>query len=222
MAGKRTIPAPPGFYGCGRCSQVKPVGEFFKNVGGPDGHSSICKVCKQADRVRRREAWRNKPDPTIAERLWAKVDKRGPDDCWNWLGALSNRGYGAIFYKGADQPAHRVMMELQGHTVDYSKKQVVDHICKNIRCVNPRHLRVVLQAENCGPLANPTPFEHHRTKTACDNGHPFTPENTHYYTNAHQRNPTRLCLACYRARNPGTKKQPNTRETAVHVSRRES
>ena len=22
---------------------------------------------------------------TLEERFWAKVDKRGPDDCWDWL-----------------------------------------------------------------------------------------------------------------------------------------
>lgn len=217
--GRKRLPAPPGFYGCARCEQVKPVSDFHLHVSGPDGHASICKVCKQADRVAIRERKRNQPDATIQARFWPKVDKSGgPDACWNWLGALSNRGYGAIYYRGADQPAHRVMMELLGHTVDYSKKQVVDHICKNIRCVNPRHLRVVLQAENCGPLAAPTPHWLNAQKTACDKGHPYTAENTHWFTSARQKNPVRMCLTCYAGRHPTTRKKPNTRETARAVT----
>ncbi len=147
MGASPRIPAPPGFYGCPRCRQVKPASEFFRHAKGPDGHSSTCKICKQKYRVEIRERKLKQPDSTIEARFWPKVDKNGPNGCWNWIGAKSNRGYGAIYYKGADQPAHRVSMELAGHEINYAE-QVVDHVCKNIACVNPAHLRICTQIEN--------------------------------------------------------------------------
>jgi hypothetical protein len=147
----RRVPAPPGFYGCPRCLKVKPVSDFTRQAKGPDGHSSMCKPCKLAWKVARREAMRGRADPTIEARFWPKVDKNGPlfegTPCWVWTGAKSNRGYGAIYYQGADCPAHRVSMELHGVPVDASRF-VVDHRCKNIACVNPAHLRVCTQVEN--------------------------------------------------------------------------
>lgn len=148
---RRSIPAPPGYYGCPTCKTVKPVSEFHGRVRGPDGHEPFCKVCKQAWRVARRERMRGKPDPTIDARFWPKVSKDGPvfggAPCWVWTGAKSNRGYGAIQYQGADVPAHRVSMILHGHDADWTRF-VVDHRCKNIACVNPAHLRICTQTEN--------------------------------------------------------------------------
>lgn len=198
--GRKRLPAPPGFYGCARCEQVKPVSDFFRHVSGPDGHASICKVCKQADREAIRERKRNQPDATIEARFWPKVDKSGgPDACWNWLGALSNRGYGAVYYKGLDSPAHRVSMELAGHTIDY-KTQVVDHRCKNIRCVNPRHLRICTQAENCVDFAD-TPTGRNKRATHCPKGHPYSGENlARVLVRNHPKTgwlASRQCLTCW-------------------------
>lgn len=204
----RAISAPPGFLGCTHCREVKPESEFYvKSVDGRPG--SYCKGCKLEMRRERRAAMAGKPDPTIAARFWPKVDKRGPDDCWNWLGAKSNRGYGAISYQGADCPAHRVSMQLAGHEVFYPER-VVDHRCKNIACVNPAHLRIVTQAENCGPLANPTPHWTNANKTHCKHGHPLSGDNLAVLMalgrprkdGTRKRRATRACLTCYpRVRN---------------------
>ncbi len=158
----------------------------------------------------------------LAERYWAKVDTSGgPDACWPWLGSKNPDGYGKIFPgpdrlppnypKGSTVMAHHIACEFAG--IEVPPGMVRDHICKRRDCQNPRHIRIVTQAENCGPLANPTPFEYFRNRTACEQGHEFTPENTHWQYNSTKRR-HRVCLTCFRARYPGTKKQPNTRETA--------
>jgi hypothetical protein len=51
----------------------------------------------------------------FAARFWAKVQRAGPDDCWNWIGARKNNGYGHLSRGRADEGhvhAHRASYEL--------------------------------------------------------------------------------------------------------------
>lgn len=157
--GGRASPNPVinGLKRCPRCDTTKPVADFYPKKGPGSGVSSHCRACKARMKIEIRVRLGNKPDATIERRFWPKVNKDGPlwqgTPCWVWTGAKSNRGYGAIFYKGHDTPAHRVSMELAGHVADW-KAFVVDHMCKNIACVNPAHLRICTQAENLSIYAD--------------------------------------------------------------------
>ncbi len=53
-------------------------------------------------------------DITPEERLsfWAKIDRKGPNDCWLWKASLTTNGYGQLTYRGTSQRAHRFMYEL--------------------------------------------------------------------------------------------------------------
>lgn len=82
---------------------------------------------------------------TAEERYWAKVDKRGPEECWLWTGSVRNR-YGAFWYKGRVDNAHRVALHLIGTPIP--DKMDVDHTCRCKLCVNPAHLRVVTHRVN--------------------------------------------------------------------------
>lgn len=72
----------------------------------------------------------------------------GPDSCWLWLGTVNpTTGYGKKQVDGKAVLAHRWIYEmLLGPIPD---GLVIDHKCRKRHCVNPHHLEVVEQAENC-------------------------------------------------------------------------
>lgn len=81
----------------------------------------------------------------IADRFWQKVDKRGPDECWLWLGAKVRGGYGQSYLDGKKIYAHRVSLILDER--DPGKLDAL-HSCHNPSCVNPAHLRPGTEKEN--------------------------------------------------------------------------
>ena len=199
--GAPRYPAPEGFKVCCTCLVTKPVSEFHAKSKRDPSPMSYCIPCRKAAR----KALEGRPDDPVklAARFWSKVDKRGPDECWNWLAGKHDRGYGHFYFRGDNWRAHRVSLILAGTEVPRydggsSGGLVVDHACGNTGCVNPAHLRVVTQGDNCGPLARDTPHWVNKHKTECKRHHPFTPENIMPSKRGH-----RNCRACYDMRRRG-------------------
>lgn len=96
----------------------------------------------------------------LTDRFWAKVDRRDPDECWLFKGAISSSGYGSIKVggrRGRTILAHRLAYELTHGPlpqIDLEGNRVlVCHRCDTPRCCNPAHLRAGTQADNLAEMA---------------------------------------------------------------------
>jgi len=83
-------------------------------------------------------------DPDL---FWSCVEIAGDRDCWPWLCATTDAGYGTLYVLGKTVLAHRVSWALQRHQSP-KKGIVIRHGCDNPPCVNPSHLYSGTQADN--------------------------------------------------------------------------
>jgi uncharacterized protein YbaR (Trm112 family) len=97
---------------------------------------------------------------SIEKRLWSRIDRLGPDDCWPWQGRLTSSGYGAITYGGRTWPAHRVVERLANGPIEDGI--LVCHTCdvrypigdiSYRKCCNLSHLLRGTNAENLAHMA---------------------------------------------------------------------
>lgn len=79
-------------------------------------------------------------------RFWAKVEKVGSDDCWNWTGGRHQQGYGLFQHKGSTHKAHRFAWLLTYGSIP--DNLCVLHHCDNTSCCNPAHLFLGSQTDN--------------------------------------------------------------------------
>lgn len=110
--------------------------------------------------------------------------------CWNWQGSIDVKGYGR-YDVGNDKPigAHRFIFKILKD--DLIPGLVIDHICRNRRCVNIDHLRQVTQRENALENSISTSAIN-ITKIVCQNGHPYDENNTYFMPSG-----GRACRKCH-------------------------
>lgn len=72
------------------------------------------------------------------------------EGCWEWRGAISNKGYGVLTFKGKQVLVHRAMYELALGPIPTGL--FVCHHCDNRKCLRPEHLFVGSQRDNIADM----------------------------------------------------------------------
>ena len=87
---------------------------------------------------------------SLEERFWQKVGKRGEGECWEWLGACHNSGYGVLTSGPRNAvkrfKAHRVAWEIAHGPIPDGI--LIRHLCRNRLCANHAHLALGTAQEN--------------------------------------------------------------------------
>jgi hypothetical protein len=78
--------------------------------------------------------------------FWSKVNKRTNNGCWEWTGALNNRGYGVVNLNHSVTLAHRVSFSIVHGSP--APNLSICHTCDNPKCVYPAHLFQATHKEN--------------------------------------------------------------------------
>jgi len=120
-------------------------------------------LVSRKENVRRRDDIYSLTDSSAKpiDRIMRRVTK-AKNSCWVWNGGLV-RGYGVVSVLGKTKYVHRIVFE---HFVgEFDQKLTLDHLCRNPRCVNPKHLELVTRSENIKRMNSSQP------KTRCRKGH---------------------------------------------------
>lgn len=145
------------------------------------------------------------------EGFWQRVSLGTPDQCWEWMRSTGSHGYGqwwphrptsavqaGVF--DTNWLAHRLAWFLERGPIPPG--WTIDHICRNRKCCNPHHLRLLTNRDNARNNGQ-------SLKTACPSGHPYDERNT-YVVPASGHRKCRTCTRIRQTRNQTPQKDQAT------------
>lgn len=128
-------------------------------------------------------------------RILSKISIDLKTNCWNWTGSCNSGGYGHTTFKSKCESVHRLIYAWLVKPIPRNKGRNIpqlDHLCKNIKCCNPKHLELVSFKENI--LRGDSPSAKHARQTHCKNGHKLPDKPNYFRKNG--RSAERICLIC--------------------------
>jgi hypothetical protein len=139
--------------------------------------------------------------PEQQDKFWAHVVvPYQPSCCWEWTASCDTNGrpqWGCV----VDGQRHN----FRAHRVAYTlligpipDGMTLDHLCRNIGCLNPDHEEPVPEVINIYRSHGVSAMN--RRKTHCKHGHEFSPENTRIrYKKGSQYRQCRKCWRSYKS-----------------------
>lgn len=147
----------------------------------------------------------------LEQRIWSRIEQRGPDECWPWTGTQNGKGYGifTIHIGGGKTTTirpYRFVYEQEIGPIPPGKQ--IDHICHSWNpdcaegdacphraCCNPAHLRAVTPQVNTARIHMSTGSRRNwqTRKTHCPAGHAYTSENIKLGSHGERK-----CRKCHR------------------------